>query len=65
VLEGSEEVPEGSSSGTGAERKFTSSELVDNRMSAWYGMGIFGPILRALAEQGFVEPTEIQVRFRK
>jgi superfamily II DNA/RNA helicase len=70
VLERSREVPEVSnsgaeSSGSGAEEKRASSELVDDRMSAWYGMGILSPILRALAEQGFVEPTEIQVRIRK
>lgn len=34
------------------------------KMSAWSGLGIASSILRALAEQGFVEPTEIQVRFR-
>jgi ribosomal protein S25 len=36
----------------------------NEKMSAWSGLGIASSILRALAEQGFVEPTEIQVRFR-
>jgi ribosomal protein S25 len=35
----------------------------NEKMSAWSGLGIASSILRALAEQGFVEPTEIQVRF--
>jgi superfamily II DNA/RNA helicase len=69
VLEKSKEVPEvnndeAESSDSGAERKSVSSEFVDSKMSAWYGLGIVSPILRTLAEQGFVEPTEIQVRFR-
>lgn len=67
VLEKSKEVPEVSkdeaeSSDTGAERKSVSSELLDSKMTAWYGLGIMSPILRALAEQGFVEPTEIQAK---
>lgn len=70
MLEKSKEVPEvnkdeAESSDTGAERKSVSSELLESKMSAWYGVGILSPILRALAEQGFLEPTEIQVRFRK
>lgn len=36
----------------------------NEKMSAWSGLGIASSIIRALAEQGFVEPTEIQVRFR-
>jgi superfamily II DNA/RNA helicase len=69
VIEKSEEVPQGNkdeaeSSDTEAERKNGPSELVDTKMSAWNGAGISSSILRALAEQGFVEPTEIQVRFR-
>lgn len=36
----------------------------NEKMSAWSGLGIASSILKALAEQGFVEPTEIQVRFR-
>jgi hypothetical protein len=51
------------SSDVEVERKSEASELLD-RMSAWNGLGIPSPILRALAEQGFVEPTEIQVRFK-
>lgn len=46
-----------------AERKCEVSDFTD-KMSAWSGLGIASSILRALAEQGFVEPTEIQVRFR-
>jgi ribosomal protein S25 len=45
------------------ERKCEVSDFID-KMSAWSGLGIASSILRALAEQGFVEPTEIQVRFR-
>ena len=36
----------------------------NEKMSAWSGLGITSSILRALAEEGFVEPTEIQVRFK-
>jgi superfamily II DNA/RNA helicase len=53
---------EAESSDSEAERKSVLSELLD-RMSAWNGVGISSSILRALSEQGFVEPTEIQVRF--
>lgn len=70
MLEKPKEVPEvnndesESSDTDDAERKSMSSELLESKMSAWHGVGIMSPILRALAEEGFVEPTEIQVRFR-
>lgn len=51
---------EAQSSDSEVERKSVSSELLD-KMSAWNGLGISSSILRALSEQGFVEPTEIQV----
>lgn len=53
------------SSAPTAERMCASPECLDSKMSAWYGVGILSPILRALADQGFLEPTEIQVRIRK
>lgn len=43
------------------ERKCEVSDFID-KMSAWSGLGIASSILRALAEQGFVEPTEIQAK---
>jgi hypothetical protein len=45
------------------ERKCEVSDFF-NKMSAWSGLGIASSILKALAEQGFEKPTEIQVRFR-
>jgi ATP-dependent RNA helicase DDX24/MAK5 len=45
------------------ERESMPSELLD-KMSAWNGLGIPSSVLRALSEQGFVEPTDIQVRYR-
>jgi ATP-dependent RNA helicase DDX24/MAK5 len=51
------------SSDSEVEGKSESSGLLD-KMSAWNGLGLPSSILRALAEQGFMEPTEIQVRFR-
>ncbi|PNF41284.1 hypothetical protein B7P43_G01468 [Cryptotermes secundus] len=68
VLEKPKEVPEvnkdetESSDTDDAERKSMSSELLESKMSAWHGVGIMSPILRALEEQGFVEPTEIQAK---
>jgi hypothetical protein len=48
---------------SGVQRQCKVSDC-NEKMSAWSGLGIASSILRALAEQGFVEPTEIQVRFR-
>lgn len=56
---------EGESESTDSEdeRKCEVSDFF-NKMSAWSGLGIASSILKALAEQGFEKPTEIQVRFR-
>lgn len=37
-------------------------ELVESEldMTKWHGLGVPGPIMRSLAEQGFQEPTQIQ-----
>lgn len=54
---------EAESTDSDVRRQCEVSDFNEN-MSAWSGLGIASSILRALAEQGFLEPTEIQVSFR-
>ncbi|KAJ4435535.1 hypothetical protein ANN_18151, partial [Periplaneta americana] len=54
------EIDEGDSSDN--DEELTGPSKLIDKMVAWNGLGLSEPILRALAEQGFVAPTEIQAK---